>query len=162
MSSTDIPHISYVDASGQLKHAYKIGGGIGNCGDGYNWQCDVIPDVPALAYYHTPSIALYNDLPRIAFYDSYAGLNFAYKDGTGWHVSVVHSGSSYGYHPSLTWMLPVDPIYPTRILMGMYATPGAVPPRVVAGHWKPLPSTAWTDVHRLQYLSEYLPVCRVL
>jgi hypothetical protein len=99
--TSGIAHISYSTETKQLKHAYKIGGGSGNCGPGNNWQCEIVPGLTGVLYSGLSSMALWGDQPRIAYMDSDAGLNFAYKDGTGWHISLVHGGTNYGYQPSL-------------------------------------------------------------
>jgi hypothetical protein len=101
VDSTGIPHIGYVNLAGQLRHAYRIGEGSGNCGDDSNWQCETVPGLIGLTWY-SPSLALWNDLPRIAFHDTSKGLSFAYKDGTGWHISLPRAGiDTYGINPSL-------------------------------------------------------------
>jgi hypothetical protein len=100
IASDGTPHISYMDGSENLMHAYKIGAG-GNCGVGGNWQCDLVQSLPGSVWY-SPSIALWNDWPRIAFFNPSNGLSFAYKDGTGWHVSAVNGvNNELGAYPSL-------------------------------------------------------------
>ena len=100
IASDGTPHISYMDGSENLMHAYKIGAG-GNCGVGGNWQCDLVQTLPGSVWY-SPSIALWNGWPRIAFFNPTNGLSFTYKDGTGWHVSTVNGvNNNLGAYPSL-------------------------------------------------------------
>jgi hypothetical protein len=91
IASDGTPHISYVDAYFNLKHAYRLGDGSGNCGDGNNWQCETVPGQTGTISMAT-SLALYNDYPRIAFHDNTAGLSFAYQDAGGWHLSLLRAG----------------------------------------------------------------------
>lgn len=102
VDSTDHPHIAFVDNAGTLMHAYRIGDGSGNCGAGNNWQCDLVPVLTGAIQY-SPSIALWNDLPRIALYDTINGLSFAYKVGADWHVSIVKGAAdpNFGANPSV-------------------------------------------------------------
>ncbi|MCK7581584.1 MAG: hypothetical protein MZV65_42105 [Chromatiales bacterium] len=68
---------------------------------GNNWQCETVPGLTGVTW-SNPSIAVWNNLPRIAFQDSSKGLNFAYKDGTGWHYSLPRGGADIlGENPSL-------------------------------------------------------------
>jgi hypothetical protein len=98
-TSTGIPHIAYVTNTGYLKHAYKIGGGAGNCGDGNNWKCETLSSSGVLG---TPSIALWGTLPRIIYDDSTSGLMYLSFTGTVWNGSTPHGGDlNYGLDPSL-------------------------------------------------------------
>ncbi|GEM_PF-5200341 len=102
IASDGTPHISYVDASFILKHAYRVGDGTGNCGDGNKWQCETVPGQTGTAGGAIISMALFNDYPRIAFQDSTKGVSFAYQDAVGWHLSLPRGGvDNYGSYLSL-------------------------------------------------------------
>jgi hypothetical protein len=91
--SDGIAHISYhvitdsIDPTRteMVKYASYIGGGDGNCGEAYNWVCEVIADAFNMSIGMYTSLDLdWQNKPYISFYDgTYSNLWYAYYAGSG-------------------------------------------------------------------------------
>jgi hypothetical protein len=94
------PHIAYLDNSGRLKHATKTTGSGSGCAVVTSWSCEILSNIGVTG---TPSIAVWNTYPRIAYTDPTLGIVFTAFNGSSWLGTFPHDGDvNYGMNPSLS------------------------------------------------------------
>ena len=91
---TDVPYISYYDATyGDLKMAYYTGAG-GNCGPASDWSCETVDSGGDVGQYSSIAVDPTDNQPIIAYYDATNGaLKLAIGTVVGWTIDTVHDPS---------------------------------------------------------------------